>query len=799
MGTRIMSSGAEKVYAAAEKWVDAALRIDGSLFTPGKAIWSSRWLGELHERFLNHPDESSDSFLEKLQRQLVNSPPEVYQLMGEVLYFHLLIVSTMSSNAEKRVIDTVLGWSPSPAEIPQEFVASLTPGIASPGQHFHTSRPFQVGFLIEFAEQWKELEQSERQRLLNDPWEFKGLAMTMPLRSLLLRDSQNRPQAQRQALLHLVFPGTFEAIVSADHKGKIAKAFEGEIAEATGDVDRQLEQIRHGLEARYSSGDYFFYQPEIRRQWDPQHRKSGNVSGPWDDYVKRAKAYVDTGKLESEEIEYKVEIGRKLAAAREAVLSDADNWRALLKSGLGYSSGNPVAWQLVDDFNRWCAERPEKALAALQTLWGESNASATERIRAFTDASSDSPLRGKGSAYGSSVSVISVLLMGLDVEQYPPFAISWFKEAYRRTGYSLPESGADEATLYEHALGFLDRFIKEAAERRLELGHRLDAQSVMWALTKDRDKTPCDKEGPHPTDLQALAHNVYLPVEFLENIKALLDDKKQVIFQGPPGTGKTFLAQALAKHFAESEGRVKLVQFHPSYAYEDFVQGFRPALLEGGQPGFDLRDGPLLEIAKRADADKDNNYYLIIDEINRGSIAKVFGELYFLLEYRDREITLQYSDNPFSLPENLYIIGTMNTADRSIALVDLALRRRFYFVEFHPDEEPVKGVLRRWLEAKELDRMAWVADAVDRANERLKDDRHAAIGPSYFMKDRLDDDIVERVWKHSVLPYIKERRFGGDQATDDFELDKLRQVGGPSDDREPDYEGEADRENDAPD
>ena len=167
----------------------------------------------------------------------------------------------------------------------------------------------------------------------------------------------------------------------------------------------------------------------------------------------------------------------------------------------------------------------------------------------------------------------------------------------------------------------------------------------------------------------------------------------------------------------------------------------------------------------------------------------MFGELYFLLEYRDEAITLQYQkegEDKFSLPSNLYIIGTMNTADRSIALVDLALRRRFYFVEFHPDDEPVKGVLRRWLHANHPD-MGWVADVVERANELLKDDRHAAIGPSYFMKDDLDDDKVERIWKHSVLPYIEERRFGGDEVSDDFDLEKLKgsiKAGGGTEDGE---------------
>ena len=122
---------------------------------------------------------------------------------------------------------------------------------------------------------------------------------------------------------------------------------------------------------------------------------------------------------------------------------------------------------------------------------------------------------------------------------------------------------------------------------------------------------------------------------------------------------------------------------------------------------------------------------------------------------------------------NLYIIGTMNTADRSIALVDMALRRRFYFVEFHPDEQPVKSVLRRWLQLK-TPGMEWVADVVERANELLSDDRHAAIGPSYFMKAGLDKASVERIWKHSVLPYIKERLFGEGGRLGEFDLDELR-------------------------
>ena len=128
----------------------------------------------------------------------------------------------------------------------------------------------------------------------------------------------------------------------------------------------------------------------------------------------------------------------------------------------------------------------------------------------------------------------------------------------------------------------------------------------------------------------------------------------------------------------------------------------------------------------------------------------------------------------------MYIIGTMNTADRSIALVDLALRRRFYFVEFHPDDEPIKGLLRRWLE-KNAPSMEWVADVVKRANRKLADDRHVAIGPSYFMGTDeqgkavvQDETTVSRIWKHSVLPYIEEHLFGNLDGLGEWQLDKLR-------------------------
>jgi 5-methylcytosine-specific restriction enzyme B len=177
--------------------------------------------------------------------------------------------------------------------------------------------------------------------------------------------------------------------------------------------------------------------------------------------------------------------------------------------------------------------------------------------------------------------------------------------------------------------------------------------------------------------------------------------------------------------------------------------------------------------ARRAHERTLGTHVLIVDEINRGNLAKVFGELYYLLEYRGEEMHLMYSDAPFRLPPNLWIIGTMNTADQSIALLDSALRRRFFFVTFAPHQPPVEGLLRRWLEAHHGD-LAWVADVVDLANRTLGD-QQAAVGPSHFMTSgALTEDWVRLVWDHAVLPHIAERLFDAPERLAEFDLDRLR-------------------------
>ena len=287
------------------------------------------------------------------------------------------------------------------------------------------------------------------------------------------------------------------------------------------------------------------------------------------------------------------------------------------------------------------------------------------------------------------------------------------------------------------------------------------------------------------SNISALAQDLLWQPNHLQEIIQDLQEKRQVIFYGPPGTGKTYVAREIAKQCRLNGGDFEIVQFHPSYSYEDFVEGYRPTVTDAGQPAFKLVKGPLRRIADKARENPNATFILIIDELNRGNVAKVFGELYFLLEYREEDVRLQYGGygEGFSLPKNLWFICTMNTADRSIALMDAALRRRFYFAPFFPNEPPIEGLLRRWLVRENQDTLA--ADLVDEANKKLE--RDMGIGPSYFMGSgqTLDERRVQRIWDRAVIPYIEEQFFGDADKLAEFRFDRLRrQLAGSSSESE---------------
>lgn len=779
MGARKTGEGFDKVYAAASRWVERALKANDSLFDPGKAIWTAAGLKELRERFLDRPDYGSGDFYGKLRQQLEDSPPEVYQLMAEVLYAQFLIIwrTGMRAATKREQVERVLGWGATVRSIPDHLVEGLAPGIAL-SQALTQYRPYQVAFIIELVEQWKELPASERERCLQDHWAFKGFVTNLPFRGQLLKDQPNTPSAQREALLHLVHPDHFEGTVSVQQKEAIAgaSAFAHFLTEPSTDVDRRLAQIRRGLETELGDDFDFYDQGEgganIRARWDPE-------ADPWDEFVHRAQQYLASGRLAEDELDYKLEIATDLRTVRDAMLAGQPNWHDLLKHALRSRPGHPVDFRLLADFNTWCSDHSEDALRALQVLWQGNSPSVADPIRAFVARMPGDALRG---AVGNSTNVISVLLMGLDAQEYPPYRVGVFHRAYDRTGYGRPAPNTDEAEVYEHALGFLDRFIEEARERGVELENRLKAQSVVWQIAGlDRDEEllapvpPVEDDEPEvrtAVSLEELAVELMWEPERLRMVIHGLEDKGQVIFQGPPGTGKTFVARRIAQWYQQQGGNYRVVQFHPTYSYEDFVEGYRPVGNRDGQVAYDLVPGTLRRMAEQARKKPDAKFILVIDEINRGNVSNILGELYFLLEYRDEGVDLQYSHDPFQLPENLWFIGTMNTTDRSIALVDAALRRRFYFFGLYPNEPPIQGLLRRWLRENNPNAV-WVAGLVDTANRKLND-RHLGIGPSHFMKKgTLDEARVRFIWEQAVIPYIEEQCFGDEGRLAEFAYDRL--------------------------
>lgn len=245
---------------------------------------------------------------------------------------------------------------------------------------------------------------------------------------------------------------------------------------------------------------------------------------------------------------------------------------------------------------------------------------------------------------------------------------------------------------------------------------------------------------------------------------------RNVIFYGPPGTGKTHVAKQVACALtgideADEDGRFRLVQFHPSYAYEDFIQGLRPDIKQTTMR-YEQTKGPFFRIADAANEDPDNFYVLVIDEINRGDPARIFGELLYALEYRGESVTLALGGK-LVVPPNLVVIGTMNSVDRSVALVDYALRRRFGFVRIDPNPEIVASGRPPGIVAEVG---PGILDAFNRWISKRLDKDHQ-IGHSYFLSPALDEsgDPFAQLWAMDVRPLLEEYFFGDDEALSEAE------------------------------
>lgn len=256
-------------------------------------------------------------------------------------------------------------------------------------------------------------------------------------------------------------------------------------------------------------------------------------------------------------------------------------------------------------------------------------------------------------------------------------------------------------------------------------------------------------------------NEVYMDEDDYNTLVHLLNTKLNIILQGAPGVGKTFVAKRLAYSIMgkKDKSRVSMIQFHQSYSYEDFIQGYRPS-----KDGFELANGVFYEFCKKAEEDNERPYFFIIDEINRGNLSKILGELMMLIESdkRGEKLKLLYSNEWFTVPQNVHIIGMMNTADRSLALMDYALRRRFAFYDFAPAFSS-KGFVK-YLTDKNSPKLNKLIEVVENLNMTIADDESLGegfrIGHSYFCNDdEITDGWLNSVVEYEIIPLIKEYWF----------------------------------------
>jgi 5-methylcytosine-specific restriction enzyme B len=715
------------VFDAALRWKDEALLNDRSVFGAG-ALWTLDGFRGLERYFVENLDEGEGSFMGKLQGQLAQAPSGVKQLASELTWAMLLCPSNTHPPKKRETIDHIWTWSKQP--LPPGAHGWLTDevlggcGSAGPGYNNHRWR--ELVFAIRFGLAFKALSAPERRRLLTDDWGFAEWLAKLP---------EAHVRQFRHMLVYMLFPDTFERIFGGGDRRLLVQKFRGlsraQVRKLSPiQIDREFSSIRAEQQAMHPDLKLDFYKEPLRSKWQEEsgfEEYTGDVEAI--DVTKAIEEIDQKGVPASAEstiydLIYK---GKRYPpklvlslAAKHATGKEFD--RTMFSGGI-----DSPAFELLRSLG-FDIERKDLIPELLKKFLAQAMEGKNFAVKGYP-----SDYRGLririGFGQGSPAKVPWIVFLGKDQDVqegiYP--ALLYYKAARVLVlAKGISETNPPAQTWPLHKTDkTIDAYFTQARGIRPERygtsivvqDYKIPLDASDNELNADLDKlideygasigaegaapkggladtvstvqpSAANEPEPEPYTVSQATEALFMSQERFEEILAIWKQKKNLVVQGPPGVGKTFFHRQLAYALmsAKAPSRVASVQFHPSYAYEDFVQGYRP-----DQGGFRLRDGLFLRFCERARKDGGNAHVFVIDEINRGNLAKIFGELLMLLEADKRSaewaVPLAYGTEeaiPFYVPDNLFVLGLMNTADRSLAVVDYALRRRFAFVALEP-------------------------------------------------------------------------------------------------------------------